>query len=84
MQVAPKADLTCLPPQLFETTIRILGGLTSAYYHSGGDELFRQKAEEFADRVLYAFNTSSGLPVGMVDLQNGARLNHGQVSLPVV
>ena len=36
-------------PQTFETTIRVLGGLVSAFYHSGGDELFYRKAVEFAD-----------------------------------
>lgn len=37
-------------PQVFETTIRILGGLTAAYYHSGGDEVYLSKAIEFAER----------------------------------
>lgn len=35
---------------MFETTIRILGGLAAAFYHSGGDEAFLMKAVEFADR----------------------------------
>ncbi|KXZ54812.1 hypothetical protein GPECTOR_4g883 [Gonium pectorale] len=46
---------------VFETTIRILGGLAAAFYHSGGDEVYLLKAVEFADRLLPAFNTSSGL-----------------------
>jgi hypothetical protein len=36
--------------QVFETTIRILGGLVSAFYQSGGDELFLWKAVDFAER----------------------------------
>ncbi|EFJ41245.1 alpha-1,2-mannosidase [Volvox carteri f. nagariensis] len=36
---------------VFETTIRILGGLVAAFYHSGGDELFLLKAVEFAESV---------------------------------
>jgi mannosyl-oligosaccharide alpha-1,2-mannosidase len=36
--------------QVFESTIRILGGLLSAFHHSGGDELFLRHAVEFAER----------------------------------
>ena len=36
--------------QTFETTIRILGGLVSAFYHSEGDELFLRKAIEYGER----------------------------------
>lgn len=36
--------------QVFETTIRILGGLLAAYFHSGGDEMFLNKALEFGNR----------------------------------
>ncbi|GIL55013.1 hypothetical protein Vafri_10677 [Volvox africanus] len=46
---------------VFETTIRILGGLAAAFYHSGGDELYLLKAVEFAERLLPAFNTTTGL-----------------------
>lgn len=40
----------CAALQVFETTIRILGGLVSAYYHSGGDEMYLLKAIEYAER----------------------------------
>ena len=43
-------NLLCLSLQTFETTIRILGGLCSAFYHSGGDELFLRKALDFGER----------------------------------
>lgn len=46
-----------------------MGGLLSAYYLSGGDELFLKKAEELGNRLLPAFNTSTGLPVTKVTLR---------------
>jgi hypothetical protein len=48
--------------QVFESTIRILGGLLSAFHHSGGDELFLRHAVEFAERwvqPLQGCSTSS-------------------------
>jgi hypothetical protein len=38
--------------QFFEVNIRILGGLLSAYYLSGGDDMLLQKAEALADRCV--------------------------------
>ncbi|KAI0045662.1 glycoside hydrolase family 47 protein [Auriscalpium vulgare] len=52
----------------FETTIRMLGGLLSAYHLSGFDELYLTKARELADRMLAVFDTPSGLPTSMVNL----------------
>ncbi|KAF8481629.1 glycoside hydrolase family 47 protein [Russula ochroleuca] len=57
------------PFNTFETTIRVLGGLLSAYHHSGGDSLFLKRARELADRMLPVFDTPSGLPHPMVNLQ---------------
>ncbi|KAI1790982.1 glycoside hydrolase [Ganoderma leucocontextum] len=51
----------------FETTIRVLGGLLSAY-HFSQDELFLEKAKELADRIMPAFDTPSGLPMSMINL----------------
>ncbi|TFK38755.1 glycoside hydrolase [Crucibulum laeve] len=51
----------------FETTIRVLGGLLSAY-HLSEDSLFLERATELADRILPAFDTPSGLPLPMVNL----------------
>ncbi|KAI0281283.1 glycoside hydrolase [Russula aff. rugulosa BPL654] len=53
----------------FETTIRVLGGLLSAYHHSGGDSLFLERARDLADRMLPVFDTPSGLPYPAVNLQ---------------
>ncbi|PBK72496.1 glycoside hydrolase [Armillaria solidipes] len=51
----------------FETTIRVLGGLLSAY-HLSGDALYLEKAVDLADRILPAFDTPTGLPLPMVNL----------------
>ncbi|KAG2022608.1 mannosyl-oligosaccharide 1,2-alpha-mannosidase [Coprinopsis cinerea AmutBmut pab1-1] len=53
----------------FETTIRVLGGLLSAYHLSGNDPLFLEKAEDIGDRLLSAFEDSpSGFPLPYVNL----------------
>ncbi|PLW55823.1 hypothetical protein PCANC_02256 [Puccinia coronata f. sp. avenae] len=46
----------------FETVIRYLGGLISAYDLSG-DNLMLQRAEDLAEWLLPAFGTSSGFPM---------------------
>lgn len=70
----PLTDATHLAPyapplQFFEVNIRIMGGLLSAYFLSGGDELYLHKAQALGDRLLPAFNTSSGLPVTKVQVR---------------
>ena len=57
----------------FETTIRLLGGLMSAYDLSGS-QLFLDKAEDLARRIAPAFNSSTGI------LTNGASLPFTAVS----
>jgi uncharacterized protein YyaL (SSP411 family) len=52
-----------------QTTIRLLGGLLSAYHLSGGDALYLTRARDLADRMLPVFDTPSGLPLPMVNLQ---------------
>lgn len=54
---------------LFETTIRVLGGLLSAY-HLTKDWLFIDKAVDLGDRLLPCFNTRSGIPYSDVNLQS--------------
>jgi hypothetical protein len=46
----------------FETTIRYLGGLLSAYALSN-DTIFLTKADELGQILLPVFDTPSGLPV---------------------
>ncbi|TNY18789.1 glycoside hydrolase [Rhodotorula diobovata] len=53
----------------FEITIRVLGGLLSAYHLSGEtDQMLLDKAVDLADRLLPAFDTPSGLPMSFVNL----------------
>ncbi|KAK3395910.1 mannosyl-oligosaccharide 1,2-alpha-mannosidase, partial [Sordaria brevicollis] len=68
----------------FETTIRMLGGLLSAYYLSTeypnlapisdddvgapGEDLYLEKARDLADRLMSAFDTPSGIPYASVNL----------------
>ncbi|BGP14426.1 hypothetical protein JCM10213_004549 [Rhodosporidiobolus nylandii] len=53
----------------FEITIRVLGGLLSAYHLSGEtDQMLLDKAADLADRLLPAFDTPSGLPMSFVNL----------------
>ncbi|XP_033223697.1 endoplasmic reticulum mannosyl-oligosaccharide 1,2-alpha-mannosidase [Belonocnema kinseyi] len=58
---------------LFEVTIRVLGGLLAAY-HLSGDKLFLDKATDLGDRMLPAFSTRSDVPYSDVNL--GTRSAH--------
>ncbi|XP_032759001.1 endoplasmic reticulum mannosyl-oligosaccharide 1,2-alpha-mannosidase [Rattus rattus] len=55
---------------LFESTIRILGGLLSTY-HLSGDSLFLSKAEDFGNRLMPAFTTPSKIPYSDVNIGTG-------------
>eukprot|EP00903_Cladosiphon_okamuranus_P020635 g18945.t1 len=55
---------------VFETTIRELGGLLSAYDLSG-DDVFKMKAKELGDKLLPAFETRSGIPTPRVSFKTG-------------
>jgi len=61
---------------VFETTIRALGGLLSAYDLSG-DRVFLEKAKDLGDRLMPAFNTPTGIPHGQVNLESGQSNNFG-------
>ncbi len=56
---------------VFETSIRIVGGLLSAH-HACGDPLLLAKARDMADRLLPAFATPTGMPYRFVNLKTGA------------
>ncbi|XP_006878467.1 PREDICTED: LOW QUALITY PROTEIN: mannosidase, alpha, class 1B, member 1 [Chrysochloris asiatica] len=56
---------------LFESTIRILGGLLSTY-HLTGDSLFLEKAKDFGNRLLPAFRTPSKIPFSYVNIGTGS------------
>ncbi|XP_029367289.1 mannosidase, alpha, class 1B, member 1b [Echeneis naucrates] len=55
---------------LFESTIRILGGLLSTY-HLTGDTLFLDKAKDIGSRLMPAFNTPSKIPYSDVNIGKG-------------
>jgi hypothetical protein len=55
----------------FETTIRYLGGLLSAYAMSG-DSVLLARADDLGRALLPAFNTTSGLPAFAVDVTTSA------------
>ncbi|CEG36147.1 er degradation-enhancing alpha-mannosidase-like protein [Plasmopara halstedii] len=67
---------------VFETTIRILGGLLSAHlfaidpelqlFPNGGyDGTLLLLAVDLGDRLLPAFDTATGIPIGTVNLRHG-------------
>jgi hypothetical protein len=53
---------------VFEGNIRVGGGLLSAYALTG-DDIFKVKAKEFTDKLLPAFDTTTGIPLGMISFQ---------------
>lgn len=68
---------------IFETTIRMLGGLLSAHYYSselgvGNPGMYLEKAVDLCDRLAAAFDMSeSGIPYSSVNLHTGQALkNH--------
>ena len=59
---------------VFETTIRNLGGLLSAFDLSG-DKMFLNKAEDLGERMLKAFDSPSGLPYSLTNLNTNESSN---------
>ena len=60
---------------VFETTIRVIGGLMSAN-HLTGDAMFAKKAEELAERLLPAFRTETSIPYAQVNDNITLQLAH--------
>ena len=57
---------------VFETSIRLVGGLLSAY-HACGDPVLLAKARDLADRLLPSFAASPiGIPHRFINLKTGA------------
>ena len=56
--------------QVFEITIRLLGGLITAY-ELDGDKKFLTLAKDLGDRLMPAFNSKTGMPYRYVHLQTG-------------
>ncbi|CAO1385966.1 unnamed protein product [Diamesa hyperborea] len=58
------------PISVFETNIRYVGGLLAAYALTK-DDLFKDKAQYVANKLLPAFNTSTGIPRTYVNFETG-------------
>jgi len=56
--------------QSFEITIRLLGGLLTAY-QMDADKRFIFLAEDLGKRLVPVFNTPTGMPYRFVNLQSG-------------
>lgn len=56
--------------QVFEVNIRILGGLLSMYEYTKNPKILA-KVTDFADRILPAFDSPTGLPYHSINLRTG-------------
>ena len=54
---------------LFETTIRVMGGLLSAF-HLSSEQVFLDKAKDLGLRLMGAFSSASGIPYSDVNLKS--------------
>ncbi len=64
--------------QVFEVNIRILGGLLAIYDKTKNPDIL-EKAIDFGNRLLPAFNSPTGIPYHSVNLKTGATSgNHGE------
>uniref|UniRef100_A0A1I8IBQ7 alpha-1,2-Mannosidase n=2 Tax=Macrostomum lignano TaxID=282301 RepID=A0A1I8IBQ7_9PLAT len=59
---------------VFETTIRLLGGLLSAH-HLSNDSIYLDRALQLGERLLPAFSSPSGLPYSDINLHTGQASN---------
>jgi len=64
---------------VFETNIRYVGGLLSAFALTG-DNLFRDKAQHVADKLLPAFKSPTGIPFALINMRTGSAKNYGWAS----
>ncbi|KAJ2810636.1 mannosyl-oligosaccharide alpha-1,2-mannosidase, partial [Coemansia sp. 'formosensis'] len=59
---------------LFETTIRVMGGLLSAYHLTGEtDTKLLHLADELGDRLAWSFDTETGIPPETAQLRPNGR-----------
>lgn len=56
--------------------IRYVGGLLSAFALTG-DQVFKEKAEYVADKLLPAFYTKTGIPRSMINFKTGKSASYG-------
>lgn len=61
----------------FETTIRMLGGLLSAFHLSANDDVYLDKAVGLANSLHGAYDSPTGIPYSSVNLKTGVGIkNH--------
>lgn len=58
---------------VFETNIRFVGGLLTLYAFTG-DEMYKEKAQHIADKLLPAFQTPTGIPNALVNIRTGVSI----------
>ncbi|KAG2184648.1 hypothetical protein INT43_000561 [Umbelopsis isabellina] len=71
------SDVT-MEVQVFETVIRYVGGLLSAYDLSG-NPVFVERARDLVDRLLPAFDTPTGIPYHSIHLDTGRPSMNGYI-----
>ncbi|CAG9824004.1 unnamed protein product [Phaedon cochleariae] len=64
---------------VFEVNIRFVGGLLACFALTG-DTVFKEKAQQIADKLLPAFNTPTGIPNALVNFKTGVSKNYGWAS----
>merc|ERR1719342_659340 len=64
---------------VFETNIRYVGGLLTAYAFTGED-IFKDKAVHVVDKLLPSFDTPTGIPYALINMRNGNAKNFGWAS----
>mgnify|MGYP001191598818 FL=1 len=62
---------------VFETTIRMLGGLLGAYYmsntyHIGNSSVYLNKAIDLGTRLSYVYSNGKSIPLGKINLHSGS------------
>ena len=62
--------------QVFEVNIRILGGMLAIYEYSRNPAIL-EKVRDFADRILPAFDSPTGIPYHSVNLKTGKTAGNG-------
>lgn len=55
---------------VFETNIRFVGGLLTMYALTG-DQMYKEKARDVADKLLPAFETPTGIPRAVINVARG-------------
>lgn len=63
-------DLQSAELSVFETNIRFVGGFLTMYAITG-DTMYKDKAQEVADKLLPAFQTPTGIPNALVNIRLG-------------